>query len=149
MRGTRSISHSHDDATTILFAFLAAGSFTVGNLSAAGPAVTWWSSEWSSLNGLSGGPATSSFKGFINGPSTQPPVCGGTWTTANGGNSTDPPPASAIPAYMGVVVTSNVTKSGNTTSGNIVSIIVVQTNGGYAPNPGHPGTGTVIATYCP
>ena len=74
---------------------------------------------------------------------------GGTWTTVQGGNSTAPPPPGDIPSYMGVVVTSNTTKSGNTTSGNIVSIIVVQTDAGYSPEPGHPGTGTVVATYCP
>jgi hypothetical protein len=24
----------------------------------------------------------------------------------------------------------------------------VQTNPGYGPNPGHPGTGTIVATLC-
>jgi len=36
-----------------------------------------------------------------------------------------------------------------TLSGNITQIVVVITAPGYAPNPGHPGTGTIIATYCP
>jgi hypothetical protein len=27
-----------------------------------------------------------------------------------------------------------------------VHIVVVKTNSGYAPNPGHDGTGTVVAT---
>jgi len=35
------------------------------------------------------------------------------------------------------------------TSGNVSRIVVIQTNDGYAPAPGHPGTGTIVATYCP
>ena len=50
---------------------------------------------------------------------------------------------------MGTVVASTVTKSGSTISGNITQIVVVTTDPGYAPNPGHAGTGTIIATYCP
>ena len=49
---------------------------------------------------------------------------------------------------MSVVVTSKVTKSGSTISGTIVHIVVVKTNAGYDANPGHPGTGTVVATVC-
>jgi uncharacterized repeat protein (TIGR01451 family) len=139
-----------DDAVTIIFAFLETGSFAIGDLSdTVGAAATFWSSDWSSLNALSGGVAPTAFKGFINGLSTQPPVCGGTWTTVQGGNSVQPPPAGAIPSYMGVVVSSAVTKSGNTVSGNIPSIVVVQTDSGYSTAPGHNGTGTVVAVYCP
>jgi hypothetical protein len=47
------------------------------------------------------------------------------------------------------VVSTGVAKSGSATSGDTASIVVVQTNPGYAPNPGHPGTGTVVAQYCP
>jgi hypothetical protein len=50
---------------------------------------------------------------------------------------------------MGVLVSSSVVKSGATISGNAPAIVVVKTDPGYAPNPGHPGTGTVIATLCP
>ena len=49
---------------------------------------------------------------------------------------------------MGVVVTSSVSKSGSQVAGDIVRIVVVRTDAGYAPKPGHPGTGTVVATYC-
>ena len=49
---------------------------------------------------------------------------------------------------MGVLVTSGVGKSGSNITGNTVSIIVVKTDPGYAGNPGHPGTGTVVATFC-
>ena len=50
---------------------------------------------------------------------------------------------------MGVLVASGVDKSGNTISGGVTSIVVVQVAPGYAGNPGHPGTGTVVAVYCP
>jgi len=50
---------------------------------------------------------------------------------------------------MGVLVTSKVTKSGSTISGNFAKIVVVKINPGYAPNPMNAGTGTIVATYCP
>jgi hypothetical protein len=49
---------------------------------------------------------------------------------------------------MGVLVTSAVTKSGRTIAGDTTHIVVVKTEPGYAPNPGHHGTGTIVATYC-
>jgi hypothetical protein len=49
---------------------------------------------------------------------------------------------------MAVIVTSSSGKSGPTISGNIVEIVIVKTNPGYAPNPGHAGTGTVVAVVC-
>jgi hypothetical protein len=76
------------------------------------------------------------------------PACGGTFTTRPG-NSSAAPDASVIPAFMGVIVTSEVSKAGSTISGPISRIVVVTPDPGYAPNPGHPGTGTVVATFCP
>jgi hypothetical protein len=49
---------------------------------------------------------------------------------------------------MGVAVSTSVTKHGDTISGDITTIVVVVTDPGYAANPGHPGTGSIIATYC-
>jgi hypothetical protein len=49
---------------------------------------------------------------------------------------------------MGVLVSTTVGKSGPTISGDVLSIVVVQTAGGYAPDPGHPGTGVVVAQFC-
>jgi len=49
---------------------------------------------------------------------------------------------------MGVLVPSKVTKSGPKISGDANSIVVVKTDPGYAPNPGHAGTGTVVAEFC-
>jgi hypothetical protein len=47
-----------------------------------------------------------------------------------------------------VAGSSSILKNGSVIWGNIISIVVVVTDPGYAPNPGHPGTGTIIATYC-
>jgi hypothetical protein len=49
---------------------------------------------------------------------------------------------------MGVVVATSVTQSGSTVNGNWGSIVVVHVDPGYQPNPGHPGTGTIVATLC-
>jgi hypothetical protein len=49
---------------------------------------------------------------------------------------------------MAVVVPSGVTKSGPTISGDTVRILVVRTDRGYRPSPGHSGTGTVVAVVC-
>ena len=131
---------------TFLFAFLASGAFVVGDQSAQmGAKVTFWGAKWSKVNKLSGGPAPASFKGFAAAPSAEPPKCGITWTTAPGASSN--PPAT-VPTYMGVLVSSKVVKSGSTISGDVKSIVVVKTAPGYSPNPGHPGTGTIVAEFC-
>jgi hypothetical protein len=131
----------------IVFAFPSRGAFTVGDRSAAASArVTWWSAEWSTHNALTGGPAPASFKGFAANVGTAPPSCGATWTSSPGNS---PPPTAEVPSYMGVVVTGATSTSGSRISGDVAGIVVVRTDPGYAPNPGHPGTGTIVATYCP
>jgi hypothetical protein len=144
---------SDTSKTAIVFAFPTSGAFTLGDktVAAAGPTtqLSWWGAQWASHNSLTAGPAPSAFKGFastVSLPTTSPPAtCGGPWSTGPG-NSSSPP--GTVPAYMGVLVTGGVVKSGSTITGNVVSIVVVKTNAGYAGNPGHPGTGTVIATFC-
>ncbi len=140
--------------TAIVFAFPSRGAFTLGDktVAAATPnitTVTWWADTWSALNSLSDGSAPPSGKGFANTvglPTTTPPAaCGSSWATS-GGNS--PPPTSGVPSYMGTLVTSKVTKTGSTIAGNTLSIVVVKVNAGYAPDPGHHGTGLIVATYC-
>jgi hypothetical protein len=139
---------SSASANTIIFAFLDHGSFVLGDKTAVvGPnSVTFWSATWSRQNGLTGGSAPPSFKGFASTVSGNPPVCGGNWTSRPG-NSSKPP--NTLPPYMGVVVSSTVNQSGSNLSGNVPEIVVVKTNAGYASDPGHAGTGTVIAVYCP
>jgi hypothetical protein len=130
----------------IVFAFApGGGGFVIGDHNSAnGTAVTFWGAQWAKSNTLSGGSAPASFKGFED--STKPPTCGTGWTT-DPGNST-PPPSGPLPSYMGVIVANSITQSGSTISGNTPHIVVVTTNPGYAPNPGHAGTGTVVAQVC-
>jgi hypothetical protein len=47
-----------------------------------------------------------------------------------------------------MVVTSTVTQSGDVVSGDTANVALVQVDAGYADNPGHPGTGTVVALLC-
>jgi Bacterial Ig-like domain (group 3) len=136
---------SSDSKATIIFAFLARGSFVVGNRSATG-AVTFWSDQWAKANALSGGGAPNSFKGFADTLSSSLPRCGGSWST-HPGNS-PPPPNAPLPTFMAVLVASSVDQSGNTISGDISAIVIVKTDPGYKPNPGHHGTGTVVAVLC-
>jgi hypothetical protein len=49
---------------------------------------------------------------------------------------------------MAVVVSSSISKSGSAISGDAKRIVVVKTDPGYASDPGHAGTGTVVATVC-
>ena len=135
------------DATTTLLIFgtTKGGNFVIGDKNAVvGNAVTFWSSEWPSKNSLSGGLPPAGFKGFEDDPAAA--SCGQSWKT-NPGNST-PPPVGPLPEYMEVVVSSTISKAGSAIAGNTPHLVVVKTNGGYAPSPGHPGTGTVIATIC-
>jgi hypothetical protein len=121
------------------------GAFVIGDQnSATGSAVTFWGAQWAQLNSLSGGPAPASFKGFALNPTT--PSCGVSWSTAPG--NSPPPPAGPLPKYMAVIVTSSAAKSGATISGNTPHIVIVKTDPGYAPGPGHAGTGTVVSQVC-
>jgi hypothetical protein len=134
-------------ATTrvVVFAFAQDGSFVIGDHnSAIGTMVTFWGAQWAKVNSLSGGPAPSSFKGFEG--SVTSPACGTRWT-ARPGNSAHPPHG-PLPSFMGVIVASSITKHGSKISGNTLHIVVVTTNPGYKPNPGHTGTGTVVALVC-
>jgi hypothetical protein len=135
------------DAQTkvLIFGTARGGNFVIGNGNAAtGTAVTFWGAQWWKNNTLSGGSGPASFKGFEDQPAL--PRCGASWTT-DPGNST-PPPAGPLPAYLAVIVSSSVTQSGSAISGNTPHLVVVKTNPGYAADPGHPGTGTVVAKIC-
>jgi hypothetical protein len=135
-----------DAQTKVLIYGLAhGGSFVIGDGDAAtGQPVTFWGAQWWKQNTPSGGPAPASFKGFEDQPSR--PACAQNWTT-DPGNST-PPPSGPLPAYMAVIVSSSISQSGSTISGDTPSVVVVKTDAGYAPDPGHPGTGVVIAKIC-
>jgi hypothetical protein len=131
---------------TLIFAFApGGGAFVIGDQnSAVGTSVTFWGAQWSKLNSLSGGAAPAAFKGFAPDPAV--PACGVNWSSDPGNSST--PPAGPLPDFMAVIVSSSITQSGSAISGDTAHIVIVQTNGGYAPSPGHAGTGTVVAVVC-
>ena len=132
-------------SSVLVFGFASGGSFVISDLeSTAGTNVTFWGAQWWRDNPTSAGSRAPSFKGFAESPSS--PGCGIQWAT-DPGNST-PPPAGPLPDHMAVIVTSSYSKSGSAISGDTVHIVIVKTNPGYEPNPGHPGTGTVEAQVC-
>lgn len=121
------------------------GAFVVGDKEGTvGSNVTFWGAQWADLNSLSQGAAPASFKGFALRPAV--PSCGAAWTTDPGNSS--PPPAGPLPQYMAVIVSSSVTKSGSAITGDTPHIVIVKTKPGYAPDPGHAGTGTVVSQVC-
>jgi hypothetical protein len=130
----------------LIFAFApGGGSFVIGDRNnAIGTTVTFWGAQWSKQNSLTGGAAPPAFKGFARNPKT--PSCGAGWST-NPGNSAHPP-APPLPAFMGVIASSSIAKSGSRISGNTPHIVVLQTNPGYDANPGHAGTGKVVGQFC-
>lgn len=124
-----------------------AGSFVIGDGNASpGTSVTFWGAQWWTANSLSGGLAPAAFKGFANTPGTSP-ACGTTWSTDPGNSSG--PPLGPLPEFIEVIVSSHIVKSGSTISGDTKEVVLVKTNSGYAANPGHAGTGTVVAVLCP
>jgi 6-phosphogluconolactonase (cycloisomerase 2 family) len=144
--GSHTASHGSTEVTVISPTLLARGSFVIGDQSAiVGDAVTFWGAQWSAANGLSGGPAPASFKGFASQVPHNPPACNDRWTTDPGNRSR--PPA-GVPTYMDVIVSGTITKSGSRISGDTEAVVVVRTDPGYDGDPGHPGTGTVVAQVC-
>lgn len=131
--------------TITAYGTTAGGDFVIGDGNAAnGAAITFWGAQWGKVNSLSGGSAPASFKGFEDQPAL--PTCGQTWLS-DPGNST-PPPAGPLPAYMLVIVSSAVHQSGSSLAGDTIHEVVVKTDPGYAPAPGHTATGTVVAQIC-
>jgi hypothetical protein len=74
-----------------------------------------------------------------------PIECGGTWTSRPG-NSCSPP--NHVPQLITAIAASSISKSGSTINGDIPAIVLIETDPGYAGNPGHAGTGTVVAVVC-
>ncbi len=148
------------------------GGFVIGDLSAKTPPapmhpytsvsngtqVNFWGSQTWKTNQFSGpNNAPASMKGYINNaPSDlgKPPAagssspgygCGEKWTS-DPGNSSNPP--STIPNYLVVIVSSQITQTSSTESGNIVHVVVVQVEPSYGPAPGHTGWGPIVAWLC-
>jgi len=138
-------SNNSSSTSASVYGFSSGGNFVIGDQnSATGTSVTFWGAQWWKLNSLSGGTAPAAFKGFEDTPAAV--RCGVNWS-ADPGNST-PPPTGPLPPYMAVIVSSSVGKAGPRISGDTVHMVVVKTDPGYAPNPGHAGTGTVVAQIC-
>jgi Bacterial Ig-like domain (group 1) len=122
------------------------GAFVIGDLeNHANAQAYWWGAQWWKKDHLGTGLAPAAFKGFEL--SNASPWCGQTWTTRPG-NSPRPPKAVPAGTVMAVIVASHITKKGPVISGDIVHIVLVKTNPGYGPNPGHPGTGTIVGQLC-
>ena len=131
---------SRDSVTSpaLVYAFATAtgGSFAISD--GAGTAVTFWSGQWQDANPFVSGASAGSFKGYIDPPASMTARrCGESWSGRNGGGASPP---STLPAYMAVVVTGPMDKSGSTVSGTIVRVVVVKTDSGY--------TATVVGTVC-
>jgi hypothetical protein len=119
------------------------GSFVIGDQNAAiGSQVTFWGAQWWTDNSLGGGVAPAAFKGFADNVSA---TCGRNWTT-DPGNSSHPP--ATLSGTVPVIVSSNITQNGSVISGDTSEVALVQVDPGYAGDPGHPGTGTVVNILC-
>lgn len=128
-----------------IFTWTSGGNFVIGDgNSVTGATATFWHDSWYFQNTVSGGVAPSSFKGFANNPPGKT-TCGGTWKTGPGNS---PPPSAAMPSYTAVLVTDKVSKKGTTITGTKPHIAIIRVNPGYAPSPGHPGTGEVLGLLC-
>ena len=136
------------DATSnfLVFAYTTGGNFVIGDGNAApGSRPTFWGAQWADANAVSGGAAPAAFKGFADNPSG-PLNCGTGWSTSPG-NSAHPP--DTVPSYTAVIVASSINQDGPRISGDGPQVVIVKTDPGYAPDPGHTGTGTVVAGLCP
>jgi len=98
----------------------------------------FWGAQWAKQVTAGDFTANNSFKGYAD------TVTGASWTTRPG-NASSPP--SSVASYIGVIVATNIDKSGSTISGNVAEIVVLKVDNpaAYAPNPGHPGTGVMVA----
>ena len=74
------------------------------------------------------------FQGFAKVPAQ--PTCGTSWSTDPGNSA--PPPDGPLPADMGVIVSSQMTKSGSKISGDTAHIVVVRRIRATRPIPGTP-----------
>jgi protocatechuate 3,4-dioxygenase beta subunit len=147
LNGRRDGGEPTDTATEIWFGLLINGSFVIGDRGASvGDGVTFWGARWSTVNRLSDGGPPSSFEGFASRTGTNPARCSASWSTRSGDSAS--PPTGPLPAYMPVIVSSSITRSGATISGNIWKVVVIKTDPGYAADPGHTGTGRVVAQIC-
>lgn len=122
------------------------GTFVIGDQNATvGTQVTFWGAQWWMDNPLSTGLAPASFKGFAENAT---PTCEETWTTDPGNSSHPPATLPSVNGQIPVIVASQITQTGSVISGDTEEVVMVQVDPGYAGDPGHPGTGTVMSVVC-
>ena len=97
----------------------------------------FWGSQWWKQCKAGDFDQSSSFKGWAD------EVAATTWKTRPG-NSCDEP--DSIGAYVAVMVSTKIDKSGSALTGNIVEWVVLKVNnpGSYQNNPGHEATGVLV-----
>jgi hypothetical protein len=103
-----------------------------------GQVYTFWEAKWADQVKAGNFIENPSFKGYADQSN------GSRWTS-NPGNSSNPP--ASIANYIGVIVTTNATKTGNTLSGNVAELVILKVDNpsSYQPNPGHPASGTMVS----
>ncbi len=122
------------------------GMFVIGDTTANTQSnVLFWGAQWWKDNELSGGVAPAAFKGFADSADPATAQCGDTWTTRTGDSSFPP---LTLDGDVPMIVSTNVTQSGPVISGDIKEIVLVHVDPGYGPDPGHPGTGTIMGVLC-
>ena len=129
---------SVDTADGHVWSYYGSGCFVVGDRDVDGGRVDFWGSQWWKNNHLSRSSSDSSFKGWASSRSAS------AWTSKPGNSSSLP--SGSLPAYMAVIVSSSMSKSGSAINGDVARIVIVKTSAGYDGNPGHAGTGTVVGT---
>jgi len=102
-----------------------------------GDRVQFWGAQWAKQVTSGDYRAGDDFKGWAQTAS------GATWSSKGG--SSDPP--ASVASYITVIVTTHVSKSGGTVTGDVARIAVlrVESPGTYDGKVGHPGYGTIIA----
>jgi len=143
--GTTAAPSLTDDSGAVGLPMFVIGDQSAVTVNGVQPAVQFWGAQWAKNNSLSGGPAPASFKGYADGGTMT--MTNGTWTgewfAAAPGNSSAPPATLSGPIC--VIVTSTVVKTGSLITGDVVGVVVVNPDRGYAPDPGHAGTGIIVS----
>jgi Big-like domain-containing protein len=98
----------------------------------------FWGAQWDKQVTAGDYQSNGSFKGFAE------QVSGAAWTS-DPGNASDPP--ASVATYIGVIVSTHIAKNGSVESGNVAEVVVLKVDNpaGYQPNPGHPGSGVMVA----
>lgn len=118
-----------------------------------GQHVNFWGSQWENQVLQGHYPWLSAFKGLAD-PVNQIHICQPAATQStltpdcwvSKGGQTWPPPIS-VPAYIEVIVSTAIVKSGVDFYGNVAAAVVVKVDPqpAYAPDPGKPGYGVIVA----